>query len=98
MNATQADLRRAVSTAYYGQDWNVSLFPVLPALRSVAQAFVDLQEDRNLADYNNNDQWTPTEVHEILNTATSAFDNWLTVRGDLMAGNYLLSMLLGRRR
>lgn len=51
-----------------------------------------------MADYNNHEQWTVTEVQAILNTARSAFEDWLSIRTDPMAGNYLLSMLLGKRR
>lgn len=143
VNATQSDLRRAVSTAYYAlfhllvedggtrwhggsaaaetglqralehgpmknsslqfkgaqwQDWHGSQQTVPPPLRRVAQAFIDLQEERHLADYNNHEQWTVTEVQAILNTARSAFEDWLSIRTDPMAGNYLLSMLLGKRR
>jgi|GEM_PF-1628274 len=80
------------------QDWHGSQQTVPPPLRRVAQAFIDLQEERHLADYNNHEQWTVTEVQAILNTARSAFEDWLSIRTDPMAGNYLLSMLLGKRR
>ena len=79
-------------------DWHGTKQPVPAALRHVAQAFIDLQEDRHLADYDNYEQWTATEVQAILNTAGSAFRDWGSIREDPMAGNYLLSMLLGKRR
>ena len=69
-----------------------------PALQNVAGSFVDLQEDRHIADYNNHEQWTAIEVQDILKVAQSAFDDWLSVRTDPMAGNYLLAMLLGKQR
>ena len=143
LEASQSDLRRAVSTAYYAvfhllvedgghrwlggspaaeeglqrafdhgpmkqsslqfsgstwTDWHGSQQSVPPALRRVAEAFVDLQEERHLADYNNHVQWTVAEVELLLNRAQSAFDDWASIRTDPMAGNYLLSMLLGKRR
>jgi hypothetical protein len=63
-----------------------------------AQAFIDLKEDRHLADYDNYEQWTAAEIQAILNTAGSAFRHWDSIREDPMAGNYLLSVLLGKRR
>jgi len=68
------------------------------ALRNVASAFVDLQEERQAADYDNNEQWSTTDVETILNTARSAFLDWRTIRTDPMAGNYLLTMLLPKQR
>ena len=141
--ATQADLRRAVSTSYYAlfhllsqdasqrwqgaspaaeaglqrafdhgpmkqcsvqfsgplwTDWLGSRQPVPPALQRVSQVFVVLQEERHVADYDNHEPWALTEVEGLLNKAKSAFDDWASIRTDPMAGNYLLSMLLGKRR
>lgn len=79
-------------------DWQGIAQAVPPALRSVSEAFVELQEERHTADYNNYKQWTFKEVEALLNTAAAAFQNWLSVRTHPMAGNYLLSMLLGKQR
>ncbi|HEV2689122.1 MAG TPA: hypothetical protein VGV35_11220 [Bryobacteraceae bacterium] len=143
VNATQADFRRAVSTAYYAlfhllvedcaqrwqgsshagaaginramdhgpmkstsaqfksarwQDWRGVTQSVPPALQRVAHAFIDLQEERHLADYDNYEQWSVTDVHAVLDIARIAFQDWASIRTDPMAGNYLLSMLLGKRR
>jgi len=94
-------LMRDVSKQFRGpqwMDWHGTSQTVPPALRRVARSFIDLQEDRLTADYNNYEQWTVTEVQDILNKATLAFQDWLSVRTDAMAGNYLLSMLLGKAR
>ena len=143
VNATQSDLRRAVSTAYYAlfhllvedcgrrwqggsassetglqralnhgpmnqcsqqfkgpqwRDWHGSLQLVPPEIRRVAQAFIDLQEERQLADYDNQLEWTISDVQSVLETATSAVQDWLSIRANPMAGDYLLSMVLGKRR
>ena len=80
------------------QDWHGIRQPVPPALQKVASAFVDLQEERHKADYDNHEQWSATEVHATLNTARSAFHHWQSIRTDPMAGNYLLAMLLKKQR
>ena len=67
-------------------------------LRRVAGTFADLQEDRHIADYNNQEPWTNTEVQEILIGVALAFQDWHSIRTDPMAGNYLLAMLIGKRR
>ncbi len=141
-NPTQADLRRAVSTAYYalfhlliddpaqrwngtsaavtglerafnhGQmknsslrfdapqwlDWHDAIQIIPPALRSVAGAFVELQNARHAADYNTHRKWAVTDIQETLNTAAAAFRDWQSVRTDPVAGDFLLSMLLGKSR
>ena len=142
-NASQTDLRRAVSTAYYALfhllgedaskllrpgsdaaqtgvqraldhssmdqsslrfsnavwvDWHGAQHTLPTELRQVANAFMDLQDDRLIADYDNHRIWTLSEVEEVLKTARIAFDDWATIRTHPMADNYLLSMLLGKRR
>jgi hypothetical protein len=79
-------------------DWQGIIQPIPAGLQSVARAFVDLQEERHTADYNNHKQWALADVQTLLDTATAAFQDWLTVRTHPMAGNYLLSMLLGKQR
>ena len=79
-------------------DWHGDRQAVPPALRKVAGSFIDLQEKRHIADYDNHKQWLATEIQDILKTAQSAFDDWLSIRTDPMAGNYLLAMLLGKQR
>jgi uncharacterized protein (UPF0332 family) len=80
------------------RDWRGKERAIPVVLRNVASAFVDLQEERHTADYDNHEQWTVTEVHATLNTARSAFQQWHSIRTDPMAGNYLLAMLLSRQR
>ena len=79
-------------------DWHGKNQTVPVTLQSIAKAFLDLQRDRHDADYNSRKQWTIVEVQALLTTAESAFNNWLSIRTDPMAGNYLLAMLLGKRR
>jgi hypothetical protein len=62
----------------------------------VATAFVVLQDERLLADYDNHDPWALNEVREVLDTARQAFQEWPSIRTDPIAGNYLLTMFLPR--
>jgi hypothetical protein len=80
------------------RDWHGTLRTVPPGLQRVAQSFIDLQQERHIADYNNHEQWTGTDVEATIDIARAAFQDWQAVRTDPMAGDYLLSMLLGRPR
>ena len=80
------------------QDWHGNRQAIPLAIQKVANAFVDLQEERHTADYDNHEQWSVTEVQAALNTARSASQQWQSIRGDPMAGNYLLAMLLNKQR
>ncbi len=79
-------------------DWQGKTQTVPSTLQFVAKTFVYLQEKRHTADYDNHKQWTVVEVQTLLDTTQLAFDNWLSIRTDPMAGNYLLAMLLGKQR
>ena len=80
------------------RDWHDTVSAVPPALQSVSGAFVKLQEERHAADYDNHEEWTTTDVKAVLDTAATAFQDWLSIRSHPMAGNYLLSILLGKQR
>lgn len=80
------------------KDWHGLQQRVPPALQRVAKAFTVLLDERHAADYDNHELWAINDAEEVLNIAKSAFRDWDSVRTDPMAGNYLLSMLLGKRR
>ena len=125
----QANLRRAVSTAYY------ALFHLLIAdavtywkierqrsflarafehrkmkgacnscsspnvdLRAVAEAFVELQQSRHLADYDDSRVWTKVEVMTHINTVNTAFQKWGQVKNQADAQDFLLSLFVPDRR
>jgi uncharacterized protein (UPF0332 family) len=113
LNPRQADLRRAVSAAYYalfhllisetivhwslpgtrstlGRMFEHSIMKrvstkvidqrftgenpvVVEGLTQVAEAFVQLQQNRQLADYNNDKTWTATEALTEVESAEDAF-------------------------
>jgi uncharacterized protein (UPF0332 family) len=139
-NPTQADLRRAVSAAYYAlfhflisetiAHWRLDssrdalgrmfehsvmkkasrkisddkLYPfagenptVVQKLRSVARVFVELQDQRHVADYDNTRIWTDTEALEQVEKAVKAFNDWLSIEHHTIAQDYLVSLLIKLR-
>jgi len=80
------------------EDWHSNKRTIPLAIREIAGAFVDLQDERHAADYDNHEQWTATDVEGILKIAHLAFQHWASIRTDPMAGNYLLAMLLSKQR
>lgn len=140
VSPTQADLRRAVSGAYYalfhllindavllwqlersrmalsrnfdhgfmvtasGKISDSRLFPftgedhnVVNHLKIVAEAFVQLQEKRHIADYDNGTFWTPTEALAEVSTAFNAFASWKRIKEESIAQDYLASLLIKPR-
>jgi hypothetical protein len=67
-------------------------------LQSVAKTFVQLQDDRRGADYDNSKVWTRLEAQEKIAEAKAAFLNWEIVKADPVANEYLLSLLIGSKR
>ncbi len=78
--------------------WSTPPPPVATELRDVATAFVDLQDARHQADYDNAKTWTPREAREKITVAQTAFQNWEKIRNDPAANEYLLSLLAGKKR
>jgi hypothetical protein len=73
--------------------------PLLPPeLQTVAKMFVELQEGRLQADYDNAKIWAPTDVLAKVERAGVAFDNWAKIRAHPAANEYLLSLLIGSKR
>jgi uncharacterized protein (UPF0332 family) len=70
---------------------------VVQKLRAVAEAFVQLQDKRHLADYDNATQWTHTEALSQVTTAARAFSAWQSTRHETIAQNYLVSLLIKPR-
>jgi len=80
------------------EDWHGDGRAIPSAIQEIAGAFVNLQDERHAADYDNHEQWTATDVEGILKIAHLAFQYWASIRTDPMAGNYLLAMLLSKQR
>jgi uncharacterized protein (UPF0332 family) len=75
--------------------------PVLPAaqvaslrhLHHVSHTFVEAQQRRHSADYDNSKKWTRTEVSIQIDAIQQAFARWKAIRDQSVAQDYLLSLL-----
>lgn len=132
----QANLRRAVSTAYYAvfhmliasavANWKSArqrpalarafehkrmhqacrnikkrqFQKVNPStvqhLKLVADAFMQLQQHRHTADYDNSKRWTRTEVLTHIEMTRAAFDSWDIICREVVAEDFLLQLLVHR--
>ncbi len=67
---------------------------VPPELNTVAHNFIQLQQHRHTADYDNSKQWSRTETLNVLTLATDAFNAWLAISTQDAAQDYLLQLFL----
>jgi len=65
-------------------------------LRNIAGTFVDLQELRHLADYDNGRKWSRTEVLEDIELVRLAFESWEAIKADAVVDEFLLQLLIQR--
>ena len=65
-------------------------------LRTVAEAFIQVQDKRNEVDYDIAKEWTLTEVKLQIAAVNAAFESWNVIREERDAQAYLVS-LLGKR-
>src|SRR5205807_1864332 len=63
-------------------------------LYTVAQNFIQLQQHRHTADYDNSIQWSRTDVLNVLTLATDAFTAWRAISTQDAAQDYLLQLFL----
>jgi hypothetical protein len=66
-------------------------------LRQVAQCFVELQDVRHIADYDNTTVWTQSDALREVETAFQAFITWQSIRHEKIAQDYLVSLLIKPR-
>jgi hypothetical protein len=78
--------------------WSTPPLAIPIELQQIGSTFVDLQEARHIADYDNSKIWTTTEVDARLDDARTAFQNWEKIRTDPAAHEYLLALLIGKKR
>jgi hypothetical protein len=91
------EVSRVISTGSW-KGWSTPQLPVPMELREIAKSFIGLQEARHRADYNNEKSWTQTEVAAKLGDARTAFQNWKKINGSPVADEYLLSLMIGKKR
>jgi uncharacterized protein (UPF0332 family) len=63
-------------------------------LRVVSHIFIQLQEHRHTADYNNSKQWSRRDVLNVLTLTTDAFNAWYEIREQDAAQDFLLQLFL----
>jgi uncharacterized protein (UPF0332 family) len=80
------------------KSWHTPRLSIPVELQAVAKAFINLQEARHLADYDNTKIWTSTEVDSQLDLARAAFQNWHKIQTDPATQEYLLALLIGKKR
>ena len=58
----------------------------------VAKSFVELQDTRHVADYDNATQWTHSEALREVTTAAGVFSAWQSIKHETIAQDYLVSL------
>jgi len=66
-------------------------------LRLVAATFVEAQQNRHTADYDNSNQWTRVEVLTQIAAVEAAFQSWRIIRDEPSAQACLFSLLVKDR-
>lgn len=91
------EVSRSVGTGSW-KGWSTPRLPIPADLRDVAFSFVKLQESRHEADYNNEKSWSQSDVTGMVLEARIAFQKWQSISGSAVADEFLLSLLIGKKR
>jgi hypothetical protein len=65
-------------------------------LKRVANTFIELQQRRHVADYDNSKKWTRTEVLTDIELVSKAFASWDAISREPIADDFLLQLLIQR--
>jgi len=68
-----------------------------PQIRLIAESFVELQEQRQLADYDLTNKFDRFQVIELLDSVRIAFETWQSIRLTDEANVFLAALLFGGR-
>jgi hypothetical protein len=84
-------------TAYYetGPQAGTELI-VAQHLHRVSETFVEAQQNRHAADYDNSRAWTRTAVTAEIESVGEAFESWRTIRDQDVAQAFLVSLFGGK--
>lgn len=66
-------------------------------LRSVAEAFVELQQARHSADYDSSVVWVKSDVLDQVEMARAAFATWPAIRNHTLTQDFLLALFTDRK-
>ena len=67
-------------------------------LHRVVNTFVQMHEQRELADYDYSSNWTRTDVLPKVEGVTAAFKAWKAIRNEDIAQAFLFTLLYKKRR
>ncbi len=70
---------------------------VVQNVSAMAKTFVQLQDKRIIADYDNATFWTPTQAKAEVKAVEKAFIEWKLIRDEEIAQKYLVSLLIKPR-
>ena len=65
-------------------------------LHRVAQTFVEAQQNRHVADYDNSRVWARTAVLAEIESVANAFKSWHAIRNESVAQAFLVSLFGGK--
>ena len=71
---------------------------VLRHINVIAETFVQMYQQRQIADYNNAQKWGRTDVLQKIDTVEVAFQSWQAIRNEAEAHNFLVTLLLKERK
>jgi hypothetical protein len=71
---------------------------VLSHLRLISNTFVLMLQHRHTADYDSSVRWTRTDVLEKIESVEAAFQSWREIRDQHDAQDFLVTLLLGKRK
>jgi hypothetical protein len=94
---TMKDVSNAIVRSSW-RGWSIPAPVAPPELTTVAKAFVNLQEARQQADYDNSLTWASMDAQALISAAETAFASWARIRTHPAANEYLLSLLIGGKR
>ena len=90
---TACEKKRKELTAYLNGDPSPSPQRVLSQhLHTVTDTFIQLQQQRQTADYDSGKQWSRKEVSFLLTNLEGAFGSWKAIRDDDTAQEYLVKL------
>lgn len=84
-------------TAYYKTNPRASAeLTVAQHLHTVSQTFVEAQQNRHAADYDNSRVWARTAVLAEIESVVNAFQSWHAIRNESVAQAFLVSLFGGK--
>jgi len=71
---------------------------VLRHIHTITNAFEQMHQQRQIADYDTSSKWGRTDVLEKIESVQAAFDSWRAIRDEPEAQKFLVTLLLKERK